>query len=177
MEEQDYKRLIKIIQDTTKENTKEIESLKKKYEEKFGRLYKRNKEGKLIKVLKKDEIDSVLWMTHNHSTGEHFGIKNTYEKIKERFYWKGIKKDIEQYIKYCDVCQRRGKKGGKGYLNPNKVERPFKRIGIDFVGPLLRTRRGNRYIIVAMDYLTKWPEAKAIKEASAEKTVEFIYQK
>ena len=86
MEEQDYKRLIKIIQDTTKENTKEIELLKKKYEEKFGRLYKRNKEGRLIKVLKKDEIDTVLWMTHNHSTGGHFGIENTYEKIKERFY-------------------------------------------------------------------------------------------
>jgi hypothetical protein len=54
-----------------------------------------------------------------------------------------MKKDIEQYIKYCDTCQRREKKGGKGYLNPIKVERPFKRIGIDFVGPLPRIRRGN----------------------------------
>src|ERR1041384_203126 len=103
MEEQDYKRIIEIIQDTTEIDTKETETLKKKYEEKFGRLYKRNKEGRLIRVLKREEIDSVLWMMHNHPTGEHFGIENTYEKIKERYYWKNMKTDIEQYIKYCDT--------------------------------------------------------------------------
>jgi len=99
MEESDYRKIVGIIQDTTGKNTGEIELLKKKYEEKFGRLYKRNKEGRLMKVLKKDEIDSVIWMMHNHPTGGHFGIENTYGKIKERFYWKGMKRDIEQYIK------------------------------------------------------------------------------
>ena len=44
MKEQDYKKLIGIIQDTMRKDTKETESLKKKYEEKFRRLYKRNKE-------------------------------------------------------------------------------------------------------------------------------------
>ena len=47
---------------------------------------KKNKKGMMLKVLKKDEIDSVLWITHNHPTGGHFGVENTYEKIKERFY-------------------------------------------------------------------------------------------
>ena len=45
-------------------------------------------------------------------------------------------KEIEDYIKRCDSCQRRGNKGGTGYLNPIKVGKPFERIGIDFVGPL-----------------------------------------
>ena len=164
---------IKLIQGkTTIENQGKYE----KYEEKFGKLYRKNKEGKTLKVLKKDEIDSVLQIMHNHPTGGHFGVENTYRKIKERFYWKGMKNDIEQYIKYCDSCQRRGKKGGQGYLNPIKVEKPFNRIGIDFVGPLPKTQKGNRYIIVAMDYLMKWPEAKAMKNATAENTVYFIYQ-
>ena len=44
MEEQDYKKIIEIIQDTIETDIKETEILKKKYEEKFGRLYKRNKE-------------------------------------------------------------------------------------------------------------------------------------
>ena len=95
MKEQDYKKLIAIIQDTMRKDTKETESLKKKYEEKSGRLYKRNKEGRLMKVLKEDEIDSVLQMMHNHPTGRYFGIENTYEMIKKRFYWKSMKKDIE----------------------------------------------------------------------------------
>ena len=61
-------------------------------------------------------------------------------------------------------------------MNPITVEVPFERIGIDFVGPLPRTRKGNKYILVATDYLTKWPEAKAMKEATAKVTVEFIYK-
>src|SRR5437764_12192622 len=70
--------------------------------------------------------------------------------------------DTKEYVKYCDKCQRRGQKGGKSYLNPIRVGEPFERIGIDFVGPLERTRKGNRYILVVTDYLTKWPEAKPI---------------
>src|ERR1700743_1289594 len=84
--------------------------------------------------------------------------------------------DIRKYIQQCDICQRRGKIGGKGYLYPIKVENAFDRIGIDYVGPLPRTRRGNKYILVVIDYLTKWIEVKALKEATAETTADFIYK-
>ena len=57
MESQEYEKIIKLIQGkTTIENQGKYE----KYEEKFGKLYKKNKEGKTLKVLKKDEIDTVL---------------------------------------------------------------------------------------------------------------------
>ena len=148
----------------------------KGYEVKHGMLYKRTKDGKVLRVLKEDEIDTIMFIMHNHETGGHFGKDTTYEKIKGRYYWEGMYKDIEEYIKTCDACQRRGQKGGKGYLNPIKVGKPFERIGIDFVGPLMRTKKGNKYILVVTDYLTKWPEAKALREATAENVVEFIYK-
>jgi hypothetical protein len=85
--------------------------------------------------------------------------------------------DIRRYIQTCDSCQRRGNKGSEGQLNPIGVEEIFERIGVDFVGPLPRTKEGNKYICVATEYLTKWPEAIAMKEATAEKVVEFIYKK
>src|SRR5437764_4199734 len=72
--------------------------------------------------------------------------------------------------------ERRGQKGGKGNLYPIKIGEPFERIGIDFVGPLERTKEGNKYILVVTDYLTKWPEARAMKEATAKNVVEFIYK-
>ena len=53
---------------------------------------------------------------------------------------------------------------------------PFYQIGIDFVGPLSRTQREKKYIIVAMDYLTKWPEARAVSEATAEAASQFVYE-
>ena len=74
--------------------------------------------------------------------------------------------DIRQYVKICDSYQRRGKKRTKEPLHLLSIERPFQRIGIDVVRPLPITERQNRYIVVATDYLTKWPEAKVLSEAS-----------
>src|SRR5438045_848396 len=84
--------------------------------------------------------------------------------------------DIQEYLKTCDSCQRRGNRGGTGYLNPIKVGKPFERIGIDFVGPLEKTKDGNRYILVVTDYLIKWHDAIAMKETKAENVIEFIYK-
>ena len=49
----------------------------------------------------------------------------TYNKIADRYYWKGMYDDIKKYVKSCDTCQRRGQKGGKSYLNPIEVGEPF----------------------------------------------------
>src|SRR5947199_1613985 len=146
------------------------------FEIRNGKLYRKKKNGKILRVMKEDETDAILFMTHNHETGEHFGVDTTYNKIADRYYWKGMYDDIKGYVKSCDTCQRRGQKGEKSYLNPIEVREPFERIGIDFVGPLKKTRRGNRYILVITDYLTKWLEAKVMKDAMATNVVKFIYE-
>ncbi len=166
-----------VLDEWDKSKIKQLEKESRNFKTKDGILYKIGSEERLLRVLKEDEIDSVIFMTHNHPTGGHFGKDATYNKINTRFWWKGMYKDIEEYIKTCDSCQRRGNKGGSGCLNPIKVGKPFERIGIDFVGPLEKTRKGNKYILVATDYLTKWPEAKAMKEATAENVIEFIYKR
>jgi hypothetical protein len=83
---------------------------------------------------------------------------------------------VKLYTKTCDQCQRRGRYRIAGPLHPIPVGEPFSKIGIDIVGPLPRTIRGNRYIVVTTDYLTKWPEAEAISEATGKRVAEFIYQ-
>ena len=166
----------KILEKWEKDKIEKLRKESKKYEVKNEILYRKNEE-KLLRVLKEDEIDTVIFITHNHPTGGHFGKDAVFRKISERYYWKGMSKDIEEYVKKCDSCQRRGQKGGKGELYPIKVGKPFERIGIDFVGPLEKTRKGNKYILVTTDYLTKWPEAKAMKDATAENIIEFIYER
>ena len=53
---------------------------------------------------------------------------------------------------------------------------PWERVGIDFIGPLPETEKGNKYIITAIDYFTKWPEAKAVLAATAQVAIEFLYE-
>jgi len=84
--------------------------------------------------------------------------------------------DIRKYVQSCDQCQRRGRNKKNQKLHPIPVGDPFYQIGIDFVGPLPITERGNHYIIVAMDYLTKWPEVKPVPSATAEQVSNFLYE-
>ncbi|CAJ0846997.1 1853_t:CDS:2, partial [Entrophospora sp. SA101] len=59
---------------------------------------------------------------------------------------------------------------------PTTLGKVFDRVGIDIVGPLPITSSENRYIIVATEYLTKWPEARAIKDIQANTVAQFIYE-
>ena len=141
-------------------------------------IYKLDKrrERNLLRVIRKSELEPVLYMFHNDPTSAHFTTNAMFEKIRNRYYWPQMYEDIRSYVRSCDSCQRRGKAKNHQLLHPIPVESPFHQIGIDFVGPLPRTLNGNRYIIVAMDYLTKWPEAKPVPEATADQVATFLYE-
>src|SRR3984957_484612 len=164
MNEQEYQKILK--------------EGKSRYEIKDGILFKKNKDGseKLLRVIQRFEMEAVLYMMHDHPLSAHFGIDATYNKIRERYYWPKMYDDIEGYVKSCNQCQRRGKTKGKNELHPIEIKEPFYQIGIDIVGPLPKTRRNNKYIVVAVDYFTKWPEARAIAEASAKEVSNFILE-
>ena len=49
-------------------------------------------------------------------------------------------------------------------------------VGIDLVGPLPRTARGNKYIVTLVDYFSKWPEAEAMPDKSAKSVAVFLYK-
>ena len=84
--------------------------------------------------------------------------------------------DIRQLVRTCDICQKRRREKEIEPMQPTKISMAGAHFGIDVVGPLPRTIRGNRYIIVAIDYLTKWTEARAIQLADALTIAPFIYE-
>ena len=155
----------------------QIQKQSKNFQVQCELLYKiQPKTQKLLRVVRNFELDPVLYMFHNDPTAAHASKDKMFDKIKERYYWPQMFEDIKNYVITCDTCQRRGKAKRNEPLHPIPVGEPFFQIGIDYVGPLPRTKNGNRYIIVAMDYLTKWPEAKPVKEATAKETVQFVYE-
>src|SRR5438034_513931 len=155
-----------------------LEKQSSNYIVKNNYLYKKDKrkENNLLRVIRKHEMEPVLFMFHNDPTAAQFAVDAMFEKIRTRYYWPQMYEDIRTYVRSCDSCQRRGKNKRNQTLHPIPVNSPFYQIGIDFVGPLPITENENKYIIVAMDYLTKWPEAKPVKEATAEQAAKFIYE-
>ena len=175
MEEQRYNNLIQYLQNP--EENSELSGRAKHYTLQHNLLYKvKRKTKRNVRVIRKTELIPVLYMFHNDPTAAHASTDKIMGKIRGRYYWPQMYEDIRQYVQSCDSCQRRGKWKREEPLHPIPVGEPFHQIGIDYVGPLPRSTNGNRYIIVAMDYLTKWPEARATKEATADETVKFIYE-
>lgn len=141
-------------------------------------LYKKNRNNpnRPIKVVKESEVEEILYHTHSDPLAGHFSIDETYRRVKIRYYWPQMFNDVRRYVQTCDDCQRRGKNRRVEPLHPIKVGQPFDRLGMDIVGPLPKTRRGNTHIVVATEYLTKWPEARALPNAKASSVVSFFYE-
>src|SRR4051812_42759189 len=184
MENEHYHNLYKYLteqqfpQHFTKKQKHQLVSQSKNYTIDNNLLYKKNNKDpdRFYRVIQKSELPALLYMMHNDPTSGHFSADTMFTKIKARYYWPQYYEDIKEYVKTCDACQRRGRSKRNNLLHPIPVHSPFYQIGIDFVGPLPRTQRGKKYILVAMDYLTKWPEAQAVAEANADTTVNFIYE-
>ena len=49
----------------------------------------------------------MLQLCHDSIIGGHFGIRNILEKVRQKYYWTGLNKCIEQYVKGCDTCNKR----------------------------------------------------------------------
>ena len=82
-------------------------------------------------------------------------------------------------INSCDKCQRNNYKLNKerGVLHPIPVSAQlWKQVGMDLIGPMPVTARGNKYIATLTDYFTKWAEAEPLPDKTALGVAKFIYK-
>ncbi len=164
MDEETYQTLVR-----------DIEKYHDKYKLKEGKFIK-IKSDKELKILKRNEIEPILSLVHEHLLSGHFGLEAILTKLKKRYYWPKMKNDIKSYIQTCDQCQRRGKTTNENELHLIKIKELFYQWGIDIVGSLTETSRRNKYIVVAINYFTKYPEARALTNANAKSVANFIYE-
>ncbi|KAK2912644.1 hypothetical protein Q8A73_006757 [Channa argus] len=111
----------------------------------------------------------VLRWVHGSAGAGHFGNSKTVHRLRQRFYWPGCRQDAELHVHCCDDCtaQKGPTQRSRGPLQQYLVGAPMERVGVDILGPFPTTEAGNRYILVAMDYFTKWPEAYAVPDQTA----------
>nr|GEZ96593.1 reverse transcriptase domain-containing protein [Tanacetum cinerariifolium] len=123
----------------------------------------------------KEAID-ILNACHSGPTGGHYGASYTAKKVFDScFYWPSIYKDAFELMKHCDLCQRQGKVSERDEMPQNFIQicKIFDVWGIDFMGPF-PSSKGNKYILIAVDYLSKWVEAKALPTNDARVVVKFL---
>ena len=133
----------------------------------------------VFQIVAPDPIKNiVLTALHNSPTGGHLGYFKTLGKVRQRFYWVGYKGYVLRWCRQCDVsaqskpgpCRKRAK------LGHVPVRAPLERIAVDIMGPLPKTVNDNEYIMVVGDYFTKWTEAYALKDHTAQTLADVLIE-
>ncbi|GKF51876.1 reverse transcriptase domain-containing protein, partial [Tanacetum coccineum] len=110
------------------------------------------------------EAIDILKACHSGPTRGHYGANYTAKKVfVSGFYWPTIYRDAHDLVTRCDTCQRQGKFSQRDEMPQNSIQvcEIFDVWAIDFIGQF-PSSRGNKHILVAVDYLLKWVEAKAL---------------
>ncbi|RVW81639.1 Retrovirus-related Pol polyprotein from transposon 17.6 [Vitis vinifera] len=116
-------------------------------------------------VFQRHEQQDILRMCHEGACGGHFASRKTSAKILQSgFYWLTMFKDCNTHCKSCPQCQQLGKINTRYQMPQNHicVVEVFDCWGLDFMGPFPPSF-GNLYILVGVDYVSKWVEAVACK--------------
>jgi transposase InsO family protein len=116
----------------------------------------------------------IIKIAHEIPMAGHLGRNKTAKRILAHFYWPTLFRDVREFCRSCDRCQKAGgRKCGKVPLIPLPIMSvPFQRIAMDIVGPLPKSNKGNRYILVICDYATRYPEAIPLRSIEAETIAE-----
>ncbi|GKB37398.1 reverse transcriptase domain-containing protein [Tanacetum coccineum] len=135
-----------------------------------------NKEPMIRRCVAGQEAIDILIACHSGPTGGHYGANYTAKKVFDSgFYWPTIYRDAHDLVTRCDTCQRKGKISQRDEMPQNSIQvcEIFDVWGIDFMGPF-PSLRGNKYILVVVDYLSKWVEAKALPTDDARVVCKFL---
>ncbi|XP_071708623.1 uncharacterized protein [Rutidosis leptorrhynchoides] len=108
--------------------------------------------------------------------GGHFGLNYTARKVLDSgLYWPIIFQDAHKLLRSCDACQRGGNLSKRDEMPRQNIQvcEIFDVWGIDFMRPFPSSKK-NQYIIVAIDYVSKWAEAKALPTNDSRVVVDFL---
>ena len=117
---------------------------------------------------------------HDAHLAGHLGEKKTYQNIARRYHWLHLSRDVKEYVKTCDTCQRNkpSNRMPAGLLESLPVPKhKFDSISMDFVVQLPKTKRGYDAIVVFVDRLTKTIRAEpTMTDATAPDTAKIFFR-
>ena len=104
--------------------------------------------------------ESIMESCHGHIMAGHLSSMKFLHLLLRQFYWWGITRDCDLFVKGCSACNR-SKKANRSYktnLMTYHAGFPMERVHIDLLGPFPESQLGNKYVFMVVDQFTKWVE-------------------
>ncbi|KAJ0625031.1 putative nucleotidyltransferase, Ribonuclease H [Helianthus annuus] len=116
---------------------------------------------------------------HEGICGAHFGARSVVAKLMNLgYFWPSMHRDTVEQLKKCDACQIHSPipKSPKHDLVPITSAWPFHKWGMDIVGPFPPSKGGVKFLLVAIDYFSKWPEVKPLAKITGKQVIDFVWE-
>lgn len=168
----DIKHIADVLSDPA---AKEAADIYKNYKLVGGRVYRIIDENTIRWVVPK----STRWqlMKSNHDDIGHFGFEKTLARLQATFWFPKMRRFVKKYVSGCLECAHHKLPSGAkpGGLHPiPKVSIPFHTIHADHLGPFIRTKRGNTYILVIVDAFTKFVNITAVRNTKSSTSIKVL---
>ena len=118
--------------------------------------------ARLFQIVVPEKRKEEVWAaSHGGGVIGHLGWTRTIRRLQEWWYWPEFRREVTYWVATCPRCLERKlpphpHRSKMGHI---PIGLPLERMGIDVMGPLPATARGNKYVVVMVDYFTKWAEA------------------
>jgi hypothetical protein len=130
-----------------------------------GELYKHRVCSPLLKCLSRNKGQELTKKIHARLCGAHIGSRPLVRKVfRQGFYWPKAASDAADLVPKCENCQKcaRDQKQPSSLTQPIQPTWPLQRCGLDLLGPLSSAQGNLKYVVVAVEYFSKWIEAKPL---------------
>ena len=142
-------------------------------------LYKRRFSLSYLKCLNPKEATYVLREVYEGVCSNHSGPRSLVGKaIKAGYLWPTMQKDVVKLVRKCDTCHRFGNVQHipSELMMSISLPWPFSTWGIDIVRPLPQRKKHVKFLLVAIDYFTKWAEAQPLAIITKSKIQNFVWK-
>jgi hypothetical protein len=144
-----------------------------------GELYKHGVCSPLLKCLSRAEGIELMKEIHTCLCGSHIGSRPLLGKVfRQGFYWPKAASDAVELVQKCEICQKcaRDQKQPSSLTQLIQPTWPLQRWGLDLLGPLPPAQDNLRYVVVAVEYFSKWIEAKSLATITSVTVQKFFWQ-
>ena len=144
-----------------------------------GTLYKRGFSTPILKCIGKEDANYILREVHEGICGNHIGARTLVGKtLMQGYYWPTMLKDVTELVKKCKACQEHAK---ISHLPSEPLASvtspwPFQQWGLDILGSLPIGRGQRKFVIVVVDYFTKWAKAEPLAKITEQKVRNFVWR-
>ena len=143
------------------------------------KLYRRSFTGSYLLCLHPEKVRKLLTELHEGVCGGHVGGRSlAHRAMTQGFWWPQMQKDAVEYVRSCEQCQKHAPliHQPAGRLNPVNSPWSFAQWGLDILGPFPRATGNRLFVLVAVNYFTKWAEAEALANIRDTDVKKFVWK-